>query len=189
MDDNLIWSVYDRTTYYNTCKDLDQCPHKFNNKCFCSNYLTVTPTRIASCGFLCGQKPSIKKKCYIGFGEICSICLDPIISKRNAQLTSCGHQFHRKCIVENHVYRQMHRMTLEYSNEIPCPVCRSGLVECCVGLEDMDRYHSENGLDKLENFWLSMWIAPYLMCWTCNEGLGMNMGCKTCETYRTTGYL
>jgi hypothetical protein len=78
-------------------------------------------------------------------------------------------------------------MTLEYSNEIPCPVCREGHVSCCVGLDSLDKYNTENGLDILENFWLNIWIKPYLSCYKCSKGLGMNLTCKNCEYYRNTG--
>jgi len=189
MDDNLIWSE-GRTNYYHTCKDLKTCPHKYDNICYCCNYLSVNPIHIAKCGFSCGEKPSMKKKCYIGFGEICSICIEPILSKTNAWLTSCGHPFHRKCIIENYIYRQTHHMTIEYSNAIPCPVCRTGLVDCCVGLESLDKYNTNNGLDKLENFWLRMdFASSYELCYTCNKGLGMNKSCDNCKCYRNTGYL
>lgn len=189
MDDNLIWSVYGRSKCYHKCKDLKLCPNKYNNICYCCNYLSVSPTIIANCGFLCGEKLSMKKKCYVGFGEICSICLDPIISKSTAWLTPCGHPFHRKCAINNHNYRQMHNMTLECSNSIPCPVCRFGLIECCVGLENLDKYNTKNGLDKLENFWLNINIKPYELCYNCNKGLGMNKSCDNCKSYRNTGYL
>lgn len=185
MDDNLVWSAYEPT--YSKCKDLNICPHNYDNNCFCYNYLSISPTIIANCGFLCNEKPSIKNKCYIAFGEICSICMEPIVSKKNAWLTPCNHQFHRKCLINNHEYRRMHNMTLDFTNEIPCPVCRDGLVDCCVGLHDLNKYNTKNGLDKLENFWLSINIAPYLLCYKCNKGLGMNISCETCEYYRNTG--
>jgi hypothetical protein len=122
MDDNLIWSAYEGNEH---------------------NDRPDFPTRIAYCGFTCYDgKPSIKNKCYIRFGELCYICIDPIISKRNAWLTPCGHQFHRKCLINNHRYRQKHNMTLEFSNEIPCPVCRDGLVDCCVGLNGGNYSHT-----------------------------------------------
>jgi hypothetical protein len=81
MDDNSIWSAYEQTNY-NKCKDLKICPHKYNNYCYCCNYVSVFPIKIADCGFTLHEKPSIKKKCYIGFGELCSICIEPIISKK-----------------------------------------------------------------------------------------------------------
>jgi Ring finger domain len=184
MDDNLIWSAYDRISYYHTCKDLTTCPHMVDNICYCRNHLAVSPTRIIGCGF---SKPSLTTKCYIGFGEQCSICLEPIVSKTNAHLTPCGHPFHRKCLIDNYQYREKHNMTLEFSNEIPCPVCRTGLVWCCVGFENLDKYNTENGLDKLENVLLSISIAPYLSCYKCNKGLGMNKSCNICECYRNNG--
>ena len=188
MDDNLTWSVYGRTIYDHKCKDLKICPHKYDNNCYCSNYLSVSPTIIAKCGFFCGEKLSINKKCYIGFGEICSICLDPIISKTTAWLTPCGHPFHRKCVMKNYNYRQIRNLTLEYTNAIPCPVCRYGLIECCVGLENLNKYNTENGLDKLENFWLRMNDSQYLSCYKCKKGMGLNLSCDICECYRETGY-
>ena len=129
----------------------------------------------------------INKKCYIGFGEICSICLEPIITKTSAWLTPCCHVFHRKCLIDNYQFIKIHRMTIEYSNEIPCPVCREGFICCCVGLENLDKYNSKNELDKLENFWSTIDIKPYLLCYKCRKGLGMNKLCIECESYRNTG--
>jgi len=168
MDDNLIWSAYVKAV--ETVKS------------------PVCKTKIASCGFDHPDDiPTVKNKCYIAFGEMCFICMDPIVSKNNAWLTPCGHAFHRKCLITNHQYRQKHNMTLEFSNEIPCPVCREGLVNCCVGLDDMDKYTPENGLDRLENFWSSFDVVSYLSCWRCEKGFGMNILCKPCEKYRNTG--
>jgi hypothetical protein len=169
MDDNLIWSAFEIERF---------------NKC-----LLVSPTKISNCGFLCSDKPCINKKCYIGFGEMCSICIEPIMLKKDAWLTPCGHQFHRKCLINNHRYRQINSMTIEYSNEIPCPICRTGLVNCCVGIDDMDKYNSKNGLDCLENFWLSIDNASYIICYNCDKGMGMNLSCKECEYYRQTGII
>lgn len=166
MDDNLIWSAY------------------HTRKC-CENS-PICPTTIASCGF--ESRPEMNQKCYIAFGDTCYICMDPITSKTNAWLTPCGHQFHRKCVITNHVYRQTHGMTLEFSNEIPCPVCREGLVNCCVGIDDLDKYHRpKNKLDVLENFWLSITFAPYVSCYKCDKGMGMTINCDACEKYRKTG--
>jgi hypothetical protein len=193
MDDNIVWSAYERNSFiYSTCKDLKKCPHTDTYNCYCSIYQLVHPKIIAYCGFLCGDiKQSIlNKKCYIGFGEICSICTEPIISKKSAWLTPCGHPFHHKCLIENHYYREKNNMTIEYSNEIPCPVCRKGLIDCCIGIDNINRYRdtNNNGLDKLENFWLTIDIKPCLLCYDCNTELGMNKLCRFCNNYRCTGY-
>lgn len=199
MDDNLVWSAYERNClYYYKCKDVNTCPssgvyddeiddYEKDKKCYCHQNSVVYPKVIADCGFSSGIKPDINKKCYIRFGEICSICTDPIITKSSAWLTPCGHSFHRKCLIENFQYRLNNNMTIEYSNEIPCPICRTGHIWCCVGLENIDRFNNYNGLDKLENFWLSIDLKQYLMCYKCDKGLGMNKSCINCENYRNTG--
>lgn len=189
MDDNQIWSPYERNfLYYHKCKDLKTCPNIHDNYCYCCSNAIVHPTIMADCGFLCESiKPNINKKCYIQFGEICSICMEPIKTKTTAWLTPCSHAFHRKCLINNYTFRQTHKMTIPFSNEIPCPVCREGHVGCCIGLETLDKYNSNNGLDKLENFWTTIDLVPYKLCYTCNKGMGMNKICKTCVHYRDTG--
>jgi hypothetical protein len=188
MDDNKIWSVYERNSlFYSKCKDLKTCPNNDNNKCYCHNYALVHPTVIAVCGF-CDTKPSINKKCYIKFGDLCSICIEPILTKSSAWLTPCSHVFHRKCLIRNFQYRTIHEMTISFSNEIPCPVCREGHVDCCVGLDTLGKYiHTENGLDRLENFWQTINLMSYISCYKCDQGLGMNKQCINCENYRKTG--
>lgn len=189
MDDSSIWSAYERTClYYSKCKDLTNCSNCHDNNCYCHEYALFRPTLIGDCGFSDENiKPNINKKCYIGFGELCSICVEPIITKTSAWLTPCGHSFHRKCLIENYQYRSINRMTIDHSNQIPCPVCREGHVGCCVGLYALDKYHSKNGLDKLENFWLKIDVAPYLFCYKCRKGLGMSKQCNYCDHYRNTG--
>lgn len=188
MDDQSIWTPYERNSYhYHKCADVTICPNKYNEKCCCKSDALVHPTMVADCGYI-DAKPSMKKKCYIGFGEICSICIEPILSKRTAWLTHCGHSFHHKCLIENYQYRYENCMFIdEYSDMVPCPVCREGLVGCCVGFDVLDRYNSSNGLDQLENFWLKMDIMPYQVCWKCNTAVGTNKSCKICISYRVDG--
>lgn len=190
MDDNLVWSVYERDClYYHKCKNLEICPNIDDNECYCYSKAIVYPKIIGKCGFECDNliKPNINIKCYIRFGEICSICLEPILKKSSAWLTPCSHSFHRKCLINNHEFRKRHSMTIENSNEIPCPYCRTGLVDCCVGIYSIDRYNSKYGLDKLENFWLTKDLVTYKSCYKCDKGLGMNKLCLICEQYRITG--
>ena len=146
MDDTSIWSAYEQNClYYGKCKDLRTCPNKYNECCYCSRYMDVHPTLIADCGFASDCViPSVNKKCYIAFGEICPICIEPITTKSSAWLTPCGHAFHKKCLIDNYHYRDIHNMCIQNSNEIPCPVCREGLVCCCVGLDSLDKYNSKN---------------------------------------------
>lgn len=189
MDDNLIWSAYDRNClYYSKCKELKTCTNIIYDCCYCHNNALLQPNVIANCGFSPGiEKPNINKKCYIKFGEICSICIEPIITKKSAWLTPCGHTFHRKCLIDNFQYRTIHKMTIGHSNEIPCPVCREGLIWCCVGIDKLDKYNSKNGLDQLENFWHTIDINPYLLCWECDNAVGMKKSCNNCIQYRNTG--
>ena len=61
------------------------------------------------------------------------------------------------------------------------------IVDCCIGLDSLDKYNSKNILDKLENFWLSINMIPYIFCYKCNKGLGMNKLCLICKQYRISG--
>lgn len=189
MDDNQIWSVYERNClYYSKCKNLKNCPNIHDDNCYCHKNAIVQPDLIAECGFsIYDIKPNINKKCYIGSGELCSICIEPIFTKKSAWLTPCSHVFHRKCLINNYQYRKIHNMMIEFTNEVPCPICRTGLVDCCVGLQTIDKYNSKNGLDTLENFWSNIDYIPYILCYKCEKALGMNKECAICEYYRITG--
>lgn len=199
IDDSSVWWVYERNSnYYHICKDISNCPNTFQrNLCYCHRHALVKPIIIGECGFWCDDKIGLNHKSYIKWGEICPICTDPIIYKRNAWITPCGHGFHRNCLVDNHRYRQINKMTIEYTNSIPCPMCREGLIECCIGLADINRYGDEfeddeddnkkNLLDRLEDFWLNIDRSYYYLCYDCDKGLGMNNSCKTCVNYQKTG--
>ena len=72
MDDNCIWSAYERNSiYYSKCKDLNKCPNIYDNHCYCHNNALIHPMTIAYCGFSNNIKPDINKKCYIHFRNIC----------------------------------------------------------------------------------------------------------------------
>jgi Ring finger domain len=175
MDDT-VWYVWDRNYYYYNKASDENLEEN-------SNRQAVYPCIIGDCGF---SKPTLSKKCYIGFGELCSICIEPIIYRKTAWLTSCGHTFHRNCLKELYYYDKQHIVN-KYTNEIPCPNCREGLVECCMGIYCFERYSDENGLDRLENNYEQIEKQLYQICWKCSRAVGMNKNCNNCLNYRKIG--
>lgn len=109
-------------------------------------------------------------KWYLKHGEMCSICMEPIHTLRNAHLTQCGHAFHKSCYALHMNY------TLD---EGVCPLCR----------HDSDYFSNkkyncktENFIDKVEDFWLHK--EQYVIR-TCDKHfLGMCDYCLDCIVYR-----
>lgn len=195
MDDHSIWSVYHRNTnYYYTCKDYKTCPSylEFQKKiCYCFQRNPIRPIIIGECGFICDNKPLLNKRCYIKFGEPCTICLNSIKYKKNAWITPCGHIFHKMCLINYYRHYETNNSIQKYSNEMPCPICREGLVLCCIGEDSIDYYNelNSNGLDRLENFWLTIENRLPELCYKCKKILGFNKKCNKCLNYRKRGYI
>ena len=187
--DDIFW-IYERNSYfYGMCEDIKNgsrfCnssdhPEDNQEQCFCIDRWIVRPIMI---GYI--WTPCIMgKKSYIKIGEECPICFEPIIHKKNAFLTQCGHSFHRGCL---HLLCETNRLQNIWNAR--CPYCRS---KDCYG--DHRRYDcSRGGLDGLEEFWIN---KDYKSCHICiysgdNGGkthyYGMNKDCKRCQTYRQTG--
>jgi len=133
---------------------------------------------------------NIKIKCYIRPCEDCPICYECIESKTKAFITCCGHTYHKKCIFK---YLENKWLSTKYTSVARCPICR-----CSLGHPQfIQRYRSSyfsynysdnNGLDKLEDFWLSNeYKLPNFCTSNYNHYLGMNNNCDYCKTYREKG--
>jgi len=88
---------------------------------------------------------NLQIKHYIKFGEICSICFDEIVQRKNAFLTDCGHSFHYQCII-NYDYINSFN-----SKGISCPICRQdiGIYD---NIKDKYKYLYNYSFDNLEDF-------------------------------------
>ena len=132
---------------------------------------------------------NLKYKCYIRQGEECPICYDPIMVKSNAFLSNCGHQFHKSCLFE---YMKIKWRETEYTAMVNCPICRKYIEHPQFGRKYVSSYFGinsyKNGLDKLEDLWLSL---DYILPEYCSNGykhyLGVNNKCFCCKAYREKG--
>lgn len=126
-------------------------------------------------------KCDMKRKVYIKPGEECSICLEKIMTKRNAYLTACGHSFHKNCLFKTY---ETKRQTNPYCSLL-CPLCRAKLGLDIKDLAYRYRYICTNQLDNLENFWLR---KNYLCCDICPSKnfhyIGMKKDCNYCKKYQ-----
>jgi hypothetical protein len=123
-----------------------------------------------------------KTKCYICPGEECAICLEKIMSKKEAYLTGCGHSFHRECLLKTFESKWKQKLYCT----LKCPLCR-----CNLGLPSLfERYSYQdtkpNYLDGLENFWITKDLIMPHFCTHTKEGihyLGMKNTCCRCKGY------
>lgn len=183
-----VYYLYERnnTVYYNCKLNNKTCPsERYNADCYCHvTHEPILPIVIGNQSVRC----DFKRKVYIKPGEECAICLDPIIQKSTAYLTSCGHSFHKSCAFQAYNSKKNNRYTFS------CPLCRASL-----GYPDFYyrytanfKYHDKkncNMLDLLEDFWLSKDLISIEPCKNgYNHDLGMKNGCKRCIKYRETGY-
>jgi hypothetical protein len=184
-DENVFYLYERNSSFYYDCKkqgNFEKCPNKFLNKCQCIYDQPVLPVSIGENDCRC----HINKKCYIKPGEKCPICLEKILTKKNALLTPCGHSFHKTCIFE----AMEIIIPMLNGDSVNCPICRSKLGW---SLEDLNiRYNAEPGsLDEIENFWWRDGLVPRSICQTnkCvnDHYLGMNKNCENCLEYRKTG--
>ena len=189
-EDDVFW-LYERNSHeYSICEGIKagepcQSEHReydninYGKECFCHLDSVVYSINIGYRWTPC----RMKTKSYIRIGEECPICIEPILYKSNANLTSCGHSFHRKCI-----QRMIGLNRLRNIWDFICPLCRTNTGE----YDDLFRYNSRtrNGLDRLEEFWMN---KEHKSCRVCdfsslhNHYLGFNKNCKECLSYREFG--
>jgi hypothetical protein len=183
-----VFYLFERNSrYYHDClkNDAENCD-EYNNECYCYLKQTVHPFTIGDQCVPCDYKT----KCYIKPGDECPICYDKIMTKSNAFITNCGHHYHKKCLFK---YIESKWLSTSYTTVVRCPMCRSSLGHP----EFTQRYRSsyfsyqyeyDNGLDKLEDFWVS---SDYKLPNFCSNGydhyLGLDKKCLMCEIYREKG--
>jgi hypothetical protein len=172
-----VFGRYERNAsiYFNCIKWNKDCPTLYNNVCYCCEEAAVFPVTIGCQDVKC----SLKVKTYIHIGESCPICLESILTKSNAYLTSCGHAFHRNClfkVIET-------KFTQNPLSNVRCPCCRRG-----IGSVDLSHRYNFDGtaLDRLEDFWLSKDLTVPEYCRNSNHFIGMNKECDNCLEYRNS---
>jgi hypothetical protein len=133
MDELSIWWLHERNSrVYFTCIDIETCPNSVsfgedddsaNKQCCCHRSQIVVPQEIGEWW----QPLKLNTRSYIPISAECPICLLPMIHKRNAWITYCGHAFHRTCLVQSYYSYMNNKDIVKYTNCIPCPICRSDL--------------------------------------------------------------
>ena len=179
--DDVFW-LYERNKNkeYNDCIKLCKpCPNLFGTDCCCESLDPVLPITIGEQDVPC----RFKTKSYIKIGEECPICFDPIIHKKNAYLTGCGHAYHRKCVFNS----IQAKWEIKPYSTLRCPMCRSNL-----GYPEMfERYNysydKNTSLDRLEDYWVSKEFRMPGFCSFGKHYLGMKNNCSNCINYRNTG--
>lgn len=182
-----VFSLYERNfDFYFDCNKtgkIDTCPTSWKGYCYCFYSQPLLPITIGNTGICC----NIKRKCYIKPGEECPICMDPIITKSTAYLTSCGHSFHKLCI-----FKSMEKKWSEkYGSNFNCPMCRTNLGMDIHDINERYNFNIEqhrSHLDNLENFWFK---KEFTIAYICRNNfdhyLGMKKGCKKCDDYVLQG--
>ena len=183
-----IFNPYERNRWYYADKEgnLEICPI---NICYESGDQEISKTKTiykthiikGRSRFISKNVPktvyeNLKVKHYIKISEECPICYDPIIHKRDAYLTDCGHSFHLSCI--NAYY---YKNYFEKEGNIWCPICRSD-IGTFDGLKNI-YCNSNNRLDKLEDFWNTMSYEIPRAC-GYDHFTGLNDSCIECLEYR-----
>ena len=123
---------------------------------------------------------NLRTKHYIRIGEECPICYEAIIHKKTAFLTSCGHAFHYKCIMDCDFH---HSLTTNCNNkmDMKCPMCRQNMGYYP---ELKNKYlFGSNKLDRLENQNDTLQFTNPKICYTCNKIKGFNKSCIGCQRY------
>lgn len=176
-----VFALYERNrNIYNDCNRLGrekECKYRYNEKCYCMEVQNVLPFTIGDAFVPC----SIKRKCYINPNESCPICLECISHKQDAFLTSCGHSFHKKCIL--YFYEQ--KQILKYGSLLKCPMCRTNVGILNFG--ERYNYQMSNAIDRLENFWLLSDYIPGIVCRKSGHYLGFDKNCNSCMNFRKYG--
>ena len=179
-----IFYLYEHKSRINNDNDNDENNDNDNNEN--DNINNVLPFKIGDDNSPC----DIKIRCYIRPGEKCPICYYKIYRKTDAFITFCGHGYHKSCLFN---YLKYKWTSTKYTNVARCPMCRDS-----IGHPDfIQRYKSSyfsynysdnNGLDKLEDFWLcNEYKLPNFCSNGYNHYLGMCKDCFICENYRVKG--
>lgn len=189
-----VYYLYERNkTVYDNCKfNGKQCPSEIYGV-YCDCQRENEPVLPITIGDQC-VPCDIKRKVYIKPGEECAICLENIIKKSEAYLTSCGHSFHKLCAFKVFETKSQNKHTFS------CPICRARLgypefycrYTCVFKKANHEANQEETDklfyLDLLEEFWLSKdFITPQMCRNGHNHALGMKNGCSICLKYRETG--
>jgi len=184
-----VFYLYERNSrYYHDCTKIKECEDSCKYVCWCYLKQDVVPFTIGDQCIPC----DFKIKCYIKAGEECPICYEEIMTKTTAFITNCGHSFHKKCLFK---YIETKWLSSSYTSPARCPMCR-----CSLGHpEFIKRYRSsyfsfnyknDNGLDKLEDFWISKdYTLPSFCSNSYDHYLGTDKKCFICESYREKGDL
>lgn len=182
-----VFHIYERNSkLYFTCKEWKHCPTQFNRCCYCSENMEIRPFTIGNQD----KKCTFNNKCYVRPGDECSICYEPILTKRTSFLTDCGHSYHRKCLF---AYIQNKWQSSSCISVVKCPLCRRSIGEQVFQSRYRSSYFlggTENvhGLDRLEDFWLCHeFNLPEFCRNKYNHYLGFSSTCKTCNLYNTKG--
>jgi hypothetical protein len=184
-----VFYLYERNSrYYHDCTKIEECEDSYNNECYCHLKQHVIPLTIGDQYSRC----NLKIKCYVKSGEECPICYDTIITKTSAFITNCGHAFHKKCLFK---YMETKWLSTSYTCTARCPMCR-----CSLGHPEFNQryrssyfscsYKNDNGLDKLEDFWLTKdYALPSFCSNRYDHYLGTKKICFICKSYREKGLL
>jgi len=129
------------------------------------NYLKICDNQKDLSSYICDKeenKKNFKIKRYLKIGDTCSICFEEIWRRKDAFLTTCGHSFHLKCII-NYDYKNSFDKLGVF-----CPLCRNDMGNY---LDFRDRYkYSQNGLDILDDFEKNIDIKLPQICYNYDEG-------------------
>lgn len=168
--------IYIKLCIMSTIEDIFWLYENVNNR-FSSPIISISIGDIDSI-------PKYNRLSYIRPGHTCPICLDDITHKTNAYITSCGHGFHKSCIVSSYITT----MTKNIYSTYKCPMCRANIGTAIEYINE--RYSTTSGLDILENFWYKQsYMVPIFCDNKCKQDdiyhyLGLNSKCEKCIQYR-----
>jgi hypothetical protein len=186
-----VFDLYKRNKrYYDDCwLAKKKCP-SINEVCYCRFNVPVLPETIGDQYSSC----HIRIKRYISPLEECSICLDKIVSEKNAYITNCGHAFHKSCLFKSYETSFLNHRPYEQNGIIKyfqflCALCRKQIIYpefYCKYPQWCYNASEKNYLDVLEEFWLSKDFTMVQICHNGlkNHSLGMNKNCSKCLQYR-----
>lgn len=110
---------------------------------------------------------NLKIKTYLKFGDMCSICYEPIVSRQNAMILKCGHSFHKNCLkdwflscIRSQDDERLENSDLDVWKQCVCPLCRGmssiWYGECIIG---NDRYNYKGERELVDKYHL-MYTCP-----------------------------